>query len=422
MKQLCLWLLLSVLFSACSSASETTAILVVVDGDADVRARLSTLHVAVYAPDNLTVAERELDFTVGAGGQYTVPLSFALLPEHAAHRRTFRLVVTGRGPDAAGLETDLIEQQVVTTFRSGHELRLDVFLGQSCLLTLCRDPNGQRTPSTCQLGSAMCQVAQPVDNLPEADRTPLGGYDGGVALDASSSVDAASEASAPDVFVEVDDCIGHPCQHGASCVDGTDAFVCDCTSTGYRGSICEIDINECNGENLCKSLDYPCVQTRAPGYSCRGQMADWPMPDNTAGAGNAPSYDLNTTPGVVIDLVTALQWQRERPVQYLGCSGMRELPYDICDWPEAVGYCNTLVLAGHDDWRLPSKIELESILDISRESPNIDLTVFPDTKSDWYWTSSPYVETPALTWMVSFAWGVSNQFPISEKQYVRCVR
>lgn len=415
----CGWLLLFVL-AACSNESDPTSILVVVDGDAEVRARLSKLHVAVYAPDDLTVVERQLDFTVGENGQYNVPLSFALLPERGAHRRTFRLVVTGRGRDAAGTETDLIEQHVVTTFRSGHELRLDVFLSDNCLLRLCRDASGQPTGASCQASTGLCRAAPVLDNLPEADRTPLGGYDGGVELDASA--DAASDAAGADALVEVDDCIGHGCQHGAVCVDRTDASVCDCTGTGYRGALCEIDINECNDEHLCKSLDYPCVQTSPPGYTCRGQMADWPMPDSTPGASTPASYDVTSVPGVVIDNVTGLQWQRERPLSYLGCSGMRELPYDICSWPEAVGYCNALVLAGHDDWRLPSKIELESILDLTRASIKVDLTIFPDTKADWYQTSSPYVDTPGLVWMVSFEYGANNQFPIVEKQYVRCVR
>jgi len=32
-------------------------------------------------------------------------------------------------------------------------------------------------------------------------------------------------------------------------------------------------------------------------------------------------------------------------------------------WPDAIEYCKELELAGHDDWRLPTMLELESIHD-----------------------------------------------------------
>lgn len=37
-------------------------------------------------------------------------------------------------------------------------------------------------------------------------------------------------------------------------------------------------------------------------------------------------------------------------------------------WPEAVAFCDKLELAGHDDWRLPTLDELESLHDPDAES------------------------------------------------------
>ena len=42
-------------------------------------------------------------------------------------------------------------------------------------------------------------------------------------------------------------------------------------------------------------------------------------------------------------------------------------------------YCACLQLAGHDDWRLPTRIELVSLVDFTRSSPAIDVQAFPDT-------------------------------------------
>jgi len=34
-------------------------------------------------------------------------------------------------------------------------------------------------------------------------------------------------------------CSSHPCLHDGRCVDGWNRFVCDCTTTGYRGTTCQ---------------------------------------------------------------------------------------------------------------------------------------------------------------------------------------
>ena len=60
------------------------------------------------------------------------------------------------------------------------------------------------------------------------------------------------------------------------------------------------------------------------------------------------------------------------------------------NWKEAMAYCEGLKLAGHTDWRLPSKKELEIIVDKSRENPAINTDFFPSTKSSYYWSSSTY--------------------------------
>lgn len=40
-----------------------------------------------------------------------------------------------------------------------------------------------------------------------------------------------------------------------------------------------------------------------------------------------------------------------------------------------------------EGWRMPTRKELESLVDTSRYNPAIDTEKYPDTKSDWYWTS-----------------------------------
>lgn len=41
------------------------------------------------------------------------------------------------------------------------------------------------------------------------------------------------------------------------------------------------------------------------------------------------------------------------------------------------------------DWRMPTFDELFSLVDRTRYNPAIDIIKFPDTKSTWYWSSTP---------------------------------
>jgi hypothetical protein len=210
---------------------------------------------------------------------------------------------------------------------------------------------------------------------------------------------------------------------------------CEC-NPGYEDDghgRCADPINECASTDYCTGA-YPCVQTEPPGYTCLGQFADWPMPDAAPGSKFAPSYDTTTTPGTVIDLVTDLMWQRFLPAtasspetMYDGCTGTDD-PF-WCTWEEAKIYCNNLVLAGNSDWRLPTRIELESVLDETKSNPSIDSTAFPNTPQTSFWSSSPYVGyalwqpfPPGDAWTVSFNRASAADGRGIDHYPARCVR
>ena len=140
----------------------------------------------------------------------------------------------------------------------------------------------------------------------------------------------------------------------------------------------------------------------------RSRWASWPIPHPGAGAAHPHSYDL-ASPGVVIDRVTGLVW--ERAVD----SGMYT-------WAEATSRCACLTLGGHQDWRLPTRMELVSIVDFTRDSPAIDPDAFPGTPPQWFWTSSRRAEDPALAWYIYFETGFTNFVEQDQRYWVRCVR
>jgi hypothetical protein len=132
------------------------------------------------------------------------------------------------------------------------------------------------------------------------------------------------------------------------------------------------------------------------------------MPNATAGLPNTQSFDTKLA-GVVSDRVTGLMWQRN-------------LDGKIVTFADAQHECDELTLAGYDDWRLPARIELASILDVTRTQPSINATAFPKTPNDWFWTSSVAADNPAAAWYVYFYFGYPKTDLQSNQFSVRCVR
>ena len=136
--------------------------------------------------------------------------------------------------------------------------------------------------------------------------------------------------------------------------------------------------------------------------------AHWPMP-NPVGAGlpHSASYDL-TTPGLVHDNVTGLDWLRDVP--------------PTMPWPQATAYCAGLTLAGRSDWRLPSRIELVSLVDYTQVLPAIDAAAFPSTPAEAFWTSTTGDGGYNNVREVTFVYGKTDWLNESFMGRVRCVR
>jgi hypothetical protein len=132
---------------------------------------------------------------------------------------------------------------------------------------------------------------------------------------------------------------------------------------------------------------------------------------------NPPSYTDNGN-DTITDNVTGLVWQKQD-------DGTKKT------WADAGAYCDALALGGHTDWRLPSDIELMSVVDYGKSiGPVMDAsdfglinkTYFPNTKSSYYWSSSTYAYSTGNAWSVSFYKGNVDYDDKSGTDYVRCVR
>lgn len=120
---------------------------------------------------------------------------------------------------------------------------------------------------------------------------------------------------------------------------------------------------------------------------------------------NAPHFVVDGD--VVHDEVTGLTWQRAVPAASF-------------DWWEAQAYCAGLSLGGRDDWSLPSRIELVSLLDVGRFGPSIDLLTFPGASTDFFWSASPALFS-SLAFGVRFDEGFVYDHDPRVSGRVRCV-
>jgi Protein of unknown function (DUF1566) len=143
--------------------------------------------------------------------------------------------------------------------------------------------------------------------------------------------------------------------------------------------------------------------------------------DVTSGAPTSTSYTDNGD-GTVTDNVTALVWQQTVSTAFFPWGNSSTVG-------TAQNYCANLQLAGHTDWRLPSQIELLSIVDQGLPegtgAPLINTTLFPTPLfgSTYFWSSTPAAGSPGSGWGVAFNSGnpLNGMSPGLSCQ-VRCVR
>jgi hypothetical protein len=87
----------------------------------------------------------------------------------------------------------------------------------------------------------------------------------------------------------------------------------------------------------------------------------------------------------------------------------------------AVKACKELKLAGRKNWRLPTREEWLTIVDLTRYNPAID-PIFKSTKSSWYWASTTVAGYSGGAWVVSFNSGAVYYYGKDYSSYVRPVR
>lgn len=153
-------------------------------------------------------------------------------------------------------------------------------------------------------------------------------------------------------------------------------------------------------------------------------------------SGDTPRF-IDHFDGTVTDTFTGLMWEAKVPGA--DCPRCVEDRYawepgratstspSMWDWLSQLNGYFTGVgpaqpgLAGYSDWRIPSRAEMESVVDCSNSSPCID-PAFGSTATGLYWTSTTLGQTPSKAWKVGFGAGNVNDGSTNTLGYVRAVR
>jgi hypothetical protein len=251
------------------------------------------------------------------------------------------------------------------------------------------------------------QEGEPLLDAASSDTGPVG--DG--AIDTSVPADAAPDGSSSDGVSNGDDARDSSAPPDTSIDSSVPADATPDASPDVSPDTTP-DTTPDTSTPVDAPADGACDQTALypPRAGCPDhRWACWPAPATSPGAAN---YTVLTICGdvVVIDKTTGLMWaQAEETGTY--------------DWTAAHGACTSSRRAGFSDWRLPTRIELTSLVDHGKATqPAIETSAFPSTNTGPFWSDSLWAPSTNNGWYVGYGHGYTNFAGISIKYYARCVR
>jgi len=124
--------------------------------------------------------------------------------------------------------------------------------------------------------------------------------------------------------------------------------------------------------------------------------------------------------GTVSDSATGLVWKQ--CAEGLSGAGCASGAASTFTWQHALQRAADASFAGQTDWRLPNKNELESLVERRCSYPVINARFFPNTPSNWFWSSSPDAYSSCYAWIVDFDYGYVGSYYEHYGNHVRLVR
>jgi hypothetical protein len=212
------------------------------------------------------------------------------------------------------------------------------------------------------------------------------------------------------------------CGPGANCQNG--ACVCtggSCSCMNGLTSCSNICVDSQVDPTNCGACGMVCPTSGASETGCYlgtcGPAYEWSQWPAQGDSTMDSQYTISADDTTVSDAVTGLTWQEN-----VSSSPCPSTVSGLCSWAQAVSYCQDLSLGSFaTGWRLPTVIELQSIVDYAASSPAIDAHAFPGTPGIPFWTATPVESVPGDYIAIAFDTGSGSwQGPLA-LHAVRCV-
>ncbi|MCI4625553.1 MAG: DUF1566 domain-containing protein [Candidatus Magnetoovum sp. WYHC-5] len=118
-----------------------------------------------------------------------------------------------------------------------------------------------------------------------------------------------------------------------------------------------------------------------------------------------PSPRFTSANSTMTDNLTGLMWAKDASTPTVSsCTGGAKM------WANAINYVtclNGINYLGYNDWRLPNRNQLESLINAKSSRPSSWLTLqgFIGVQS-WYWSSTTYARSTGVAWSVGMLNGL----------------
>lgn len=164
------------------------------------------------------------------------------------------------------------------------------------------------------------------------------------------------------------------------------------------------------------------VKIASTGEMLDDEVEQWAC---VADKSNKLVWEVKTDDGGLRDRDSSYSWLRSINGDANGTSDGGRCNGGVnCDTLSYVRAVNEQKLCSYSDWRLPSREELETLVEHHGhpEETTINRAYFPQAIPSWYWTATEYPQAEGFAWYVLFKNGIALNDLKERPKHIRLVR